>query len=130
MKTATKAMYVIGLIINIVVALGCLVATLIYGISMGNNEVLEEIYNAAEPGTYESVAAVKALFTTVFVVFLILLIIKLITIWVGIMGIKKANDEKGGQVGFHVAALILGMLSGEIFYILGGIFGLVNEGKK
>ena len=54
-------------------------------------------------------------------VYLILvLIFSLITIWM----VRRAKDSNSSKL-WDVLFLILGILGGNIFYILGGIFGIV-----
>ena len=129
MKTAAKAMYVIGLILTIIAAIGEAISALIFGFAMNSNEVLNELVKE-NPDTYVDVATAQSALTIVFVIVLVALIIDLISIFIGVKGIKKASDETPGQNGFHIAALVIGILSIEIFYILGGIFGLVAENQK
>ena len=52
--------------------------------------------------------------------FIIILIGSLITIWM----VRRAKDSNSSK-GWDVLFLILGLIGGNIFYVLGGIFGLV-----
>ncbi len=129
MKLPTKVMYIIGLILNIIIGLGCIIATIIFGIIMNNKELLQEAVKTDTSGTL-TMENIQAVYVALFVVFLILAIFSVIAVWVGVMGIKRANDDTERKHGFHITAIILGVLSGNIFYLLGGIFGLVNESEK
>ncbi len=129
MKTATKVMYVIGLILTIIAAIVEAVYSFIFGFAMGNADVLNELVKQ-DPSTYKDVATAQSLMTVLFVFVLVAFIIDIIGIFIGVKGIKKANDDTPKQNGFHIAAIVFGVLSVEIFYILGGIFGLVNENEK
>ncbi len=126
MKLPTKVMYIIGLILNIIIGLVCIIGTIIFGIGMSNKEVIEEAAKQGEGLTPEIVQATCVVY---FVVFLIVAIFSLIAVWVGVMGVKRADDPERKH-GFHISAIILGVLSGNLFYLLGGIFGLVNESEK
>lgn len=51
---------------------------------------------------------------------IIMLIICLITIWM----VRRAKDSNSSKM-WDVLFIILGVLGGNIFYVLGGLFGLI-----
>ena len=54
--------------------------------------------------------------------YIVILIVSLITIWM----VRKAK-AKGTSKGWDVLFIVLGVLGANIFYILGGIFGLCER---
>lgn len=130
MKSIAKAMYVVGLVMNIIAIITCLVLTIIFGALMNNQGFLEQLVQNDTSGTLTSIEYARLAMSIYFVVFLVITIIEAPAIFIGVMGIKKVNDDKPRQNAFHIVALVFGFLCGGLFYILGGIFGLIAENEK
>ena len=57
--------------------------------------------------------------------FIVILIVGLITIWM----VRRAKDSNSSKA-WDVLFIILGVLGSNIFYILGGIFGVIAPRRK
>ncbi len=130
MKSAAKIMYVIGLVMNIIAIITCLVLTIVFGTLMNNQSFLIRLVENDTTGTIGSIEYAHLAMLIYFAVFLVVTIIEVPAIFIGVMGIKKMNNDKPRQNAFHIVALVYGFLCGGIFYILGGIFGLIAENEK
>jgi len=42
----------------------------------------------------------------------------------------KAIDENKSENGPHITMIVVGAISGDIFYLLGGIFGVIANGQE
>ena len=106
METASRVMYSIANFFTWLVAIGCIAGIVLSSLSMAG--VIVKIDNFEYYG-------LGSLIT-----FIIVLIVSLITIAL-VRKAKGKNTSKGWDVLFFV----LGILGWNIFYILGGIFGIV-----
>ncbi len=124
MSNASKIMYKIGRIFNIIAVIGLaigFVASLISTI-VGVSQM--DFENPSE----EALAALSLGITGIVVCFLYLVFSVVALIIVG-KAIKALKDNTR-NVREHVTAIVVGVISGEIFYVLGGIFGLVAESQQ
>ena len=103
MEKASKVMYSIANFFTWVVVVLCIAGIVIASLSLAN--VIKDV-------DFSPLASIISLS--------IILIVSLITIAM-VRRAKADNSSKGWDVLF----IILGVLGGNIFYILGGIFGLV-----
>ena len=126
MEKSAKIMYIIGKVFTII-SLVMMVFGIILGIIMMNNAQM--IYDQLPAGTVESVEYIKFLgqYTLILSIVLIIVYIALIVL---ISKAKKALDEGSTKQGLHIAMIVIGALSFDIFYLLGGIFALVAIGSK
>ena len=105
MEKASRVMYTIANIFNWIMVVECVVMIVLSILSMTN------VINVAEFKQYD---------IGTLIVFIYLLVVSLLAITM--VGIAKAkNSSKGWDILF----IILGVIGGNIFYTLGGIFGLV-----
>lgn len=129
MEDASKVMYKIANVLNWIALVFC-VGLLIAGVVlMANaNAIINgstTITNAeGNPATAADVVALGTAF--------LIIAIWLIIIDVLFIVLTRIAYKKGSSQGWDILFLVLGLLSGSIFYTLGGIFGLVakNDTKK
>ncbi len=130
MKSTTKIMYTIGLILNAVTALILLFFVVMFGTLMNNQVFLEELVRTDTSGVISSIEIASSVMLLDLVLFIVVFAVKLITIVIGILGIKLTNKDTSKQSAFHIVAIVSGALTFELFYILGGAFGLQGVSKK
>lgn len=106
MEKASKVMYTIANVFNWIVVVFCIV-----GIVMSS---------LAIAGTLGSDLKLNFVGIGSLIYLIIVLIFCLVTIWLVRMA-KKSNSSKGWDVLF----IILGVLDLNIFYFLGGVFGVI-----
>lgn len=106
METASKVMYTIANIFNWILAICC-----IGGIVVSSLVIAHVIPN-------ETGYAYIGLGSLIYLI--ILLVIVLVTI-----GLVRIAKNKKSSKGWDILFLIIGVIEWNIFYILGGIFGIV-----
>ena len=106
METASKVMYSIANFFTWIVVLCCIAGIVLSSLTIAH--VLEN--NTG----YEFVGTGSLIYL------IVLLIVSLITIWM----VRRAKDKNSSKA-WDLLFLILGIVGGNIFYVLGGIFGLV-----
>ena len=120
MKTASKIMYTIGRIFNIFAIIACailLVVGIIAMVAPGKiAEGSDEIATADEA---------KALGLTILITGAVLFVVYLVMCILAGHAKKALNNNKTENAP-HIVMIIIGVF-GDIFYFLGGIFGLIGE---
>ena len=120
MKTASKIMYTIGRIFNIIAIIACVILIVVGIVAMVAPGKLadasDEIATAAEA---------KAMGMSILITGVVLFVVY--TVICAIAGhAKKALNNNKTENAPHILMIIIGIF-GDIFYLLGGIFGLVAE---
>ncbi len=110
MEKASKVMYSIANFFTWIVVLGCVAMIVLASLHLGG--ILNWEYPPELPAQGGDI--------TLIVTFAIVLIVSLITIAM-VRRAKADNSSKAWDVLF----LILGIFGGNIFYVLGGLFGLI-----
>ena len=110
MEKASKVMYSIANFFTWIVVLGCIAMIVLASLHLGG--ILNWEYPSELPAQGGDI--------TLIVTFAIVLIVSLITIAM-VRRAKADNSSKAWDVLF----LILGIFGGNIFYVLGGLFGLI-----
>lgn len=114
MKFASKVMYLIGRIFNII-ELVCGIIFIVFG-----------VLNMVGVIGAEDKTAQAALGITYLVIGIIITVIALIVLGLS----KKASKALNNNIVEnkpHIIMIVIGVLSENVFYILGGIFGLIAE---
>lgn len=108
MKNASKTMYKIGRIFNFVLlglaALLIVIYTIIMIVRLANNEGLWYLGTIIGLTIWLAIIIVTIIFATRAI---------------------KAIDEDEKNNAPHITMIVFGAISGDVFYLLGGIFGLV-----
>ena len=110
MEIASKVMYVIADICSWITVVLCIGLIVVFSLALANVGNLNQIL--AENGATGGIATIVALSITMLVNLVLIALV------------RKAGDKKSSK-GWDILVLILGVLGWNIFYILGGIFGLV-----
>jgi len=117
MKHASRIMYIIARIFNILEIVLFAVLLVVLGI------VPLVAGLGAAGGDADAQAAAIAAGVTMIVTFGILLIIAIV---VGILLMKAYKSLDTAEKGKHILMIVLGVLSSNIFLLLGGIFGVIS----
>ncbi|MBR4800246.1 MAG: hypothetical protein IK048_01020 [Clostridia bacterium] len=128
MKTASKVMYTIGRVFNIIELVGFAIL-IILGILFMTVPSLQSAYaeEAAEAGLEVDIAA-KAAGLTMIITGVILFLVLLVVCLLAGHASKALNNGRKDNVP-HILMIIVGIF-GDIFYLLGGIFGIVAENEE
>ena len=123
MKTASKIMYTIGRIFNIFAIIACVVLIVVGIVAM---VVPGKLAEASEDITTPDEA--KAMGMTILITGAVLFVVY--TVICALAGhARKALNNNKTENAPHIIMIIVGIF-GDIFYLLGGIFGLVGEHTK
>ena len=123
MKTASKVMYTIGRIFNIFAIIACVVLIVVGIVAM---VVPGKLAETAEDITTPDEA--KAMGMTILITGAVLFVVY--TVICALAGhARKALNNNKTENAPHIIMIIVGIF-GDIFYLLGGIFGLVGEHTK
>ena len=106
MEKASAVMYSIANFFTWIIVLLCIVGIVFTSLDIAG------VMAIFTEGDYSNIASLVAL--------IVLLIVSLITI-----AMVRRAKAKGSSKAWDVLFLILGIVGGNIFYILGGIFGIV-----
>lgn len=110
MKTASRVMYTIATIVNWVL-LACGIACIVGG-SIG-------LVNATAEGAQESInAAGTTLGSGIYLAL------------IQVPALFLAGRAKKGGIGWQIVMMVIGIVSGDIFYFLGALFGIIAGGNK
>lgn len=123
MKKTSNLFYSIGFVLNIIGIVFYAVLIAIFAIAMNNAEAISKI--ATDTGsTVEYVR--QSLLALVILISVSIVIDIVVSIFV--LRAKRNLREGNGRTGTHILLLVLGILSINLFYLLGGIFGVVAAG--
>ena len=122
MKEASKIMYTIGKVFNII---GLFLYGLLIAFGIIARQFAKEIYERRTPGATYTEADVRIVGTTLMVIGIVAIIITLIIFILATVAKNKLNNNTK-DIAPHVIMIIIGVF-GDIFYLLGGIFGVVAE---
>ena len=123
MKEASKVLYLIGKILNIVVLVFVIILAALFNLSTKSTEVPANFeINDHIPTLEEYHEVMMVLFILMIVVAVILFIVLICAIFA-----SRALKNETTNLAPHIVMIIIGVISGTIFYLFGGIFGLVAE---
>ena len=105
METASKVMYSIANFFTWIIVILCVAGIVFSSLYMADVLVSKGQF----------VLDIRSLISSI-----VVLIVSLITIWM----VRRAKDSKSSKA-WDLLFLILGIFGGNIFYVLGGIFGLI-----
>ncbi|MCR4911195.1 MAG: hypothetical protein K5925_01555 [Bacilli bacterium] len=124
MKTASKVMYIIGMITNVLLFIAATLMLVVFIIGKVNPDVANQIAERLK----QTVPYVDQLLGAGIGVTIFLLVANLIVLIIAISAIKNLNRGTG-RVGTHVILMIGGIISWDIFYFLGGLFGIIGGSR-
>lgn len=119
MKSAAKIFYLIGFIFNILALVIGILLLVILAVSINNAEVIAKII--AQTGYGEQLVR-----ESILILIIILSISLFLDIIAIILTLKARKDliDNNGKLSTHIILLVGGVLTGNLFYLLGGIFGV------
>ena len=126
MKSATKTMYLIGKIFTIIEAIGSCIAAVLGVVAIAANK---EVYRQAIADGYskfESPAQVREFGIALLVGALVVFIIQLVVLALAKRA-RKATEKDEKDTKPHVVMIVIGVFS-NVFYLLGGVFGVIAIG--
>jgi len=130
MKSASKTMYLVGKILNIIAIILFIIFAIVCGVAVGNKEELANTGKIVVDGRVITNPEEIAQIYNGLLVFCIISIIVLIIVLI-IRGFAvRSLSRRGSQKFPHILMLIIGIVSCDIFYFLGAIFGLVHESNQ
>lgn len=124
MKGASKVFYIIGIITNVILILAWAAFIIVPIVGLSNAEFIDQI--ASQSG--QNAEYVKSALTALSTVSGVSIVFSIVVFVLSIIAIKQLNDGKGKKSA-HVLLLIGGILSLDLFYILGSAFGLAAAAK-
>lgn len=127
MKSASKIMYTIGKVMNII---SIVFLSMFLILAVFSTIFYQDIYNnmgVKFPSNWTA-NSFKATSIAMIVVFSIALVVSIVILVLAIRS-SKALENDDANVTPHIIMVVIGAF-GEIFYLLGGIFGLVEASEK
>ncbi len=122
MKVASKIMYTIGKVINIIeIILHMIIITA--GILIIN--LAEKIFESQSNPNKYSVDEIRNAGTLLLVIGIVFLIVAIVILVLASIAQSKLDNNKKDNAP-HIVMIVIGVF-GDIFYLLGGVFGLVAE---
>jgi len=122
MKVASKIMYTIGKVINIIeIILHMIIITA--GILIIN--LAEKIFESQSNPNKYSVDEIRNAGTLLLVIGIVFLIVAIVILVLASIAQSKLYNNKKDNAP-HIVMIVIGVF-GDIFYLLGGVFGLVAE---
>ena len=135
MATASKVMYIIGIVCNILAVIG-MILLILFGlfINMNAEELVTQVGEFIEefplPEDIElTTELVKLIGMGVMIGGAIALVFAIAVFCLALWACKSISNGKRERAP-HIVMIVVGVLSTDIFYLLGGIFGLVSENKE
>lgn len=123
MKTVSKIMYIIGMISVVLTLILGITGIIIFAIGLANPEFAAKLTESME-----NAGAPAAIMGAGLGLFIYLAVASLIVLSLSVRAIKNLN-RGNGRVGTHILLLIGGIFCWDIFYVLGGIFGIIGASK-
>lgn len=123
MKTVSKIMYIIGMISVVLTFILSVVMIVIFSIGLASPEFAEKLKEALE-----NAGTPAAFLGAGLGLFIYLAVVSLIVICLSTRAIRNLN-QGNGRVGTHILLLIGGVICWDIFYVLGGIFGIIGASR-
>ena len=119
MKNGAKLFYAIGFVFNVLSIIIIAVLLGIFGFSYSQPGLLEQVATEIGVTTEFIKEAILAFIILLAIGIVIELIITFVVVWA-----RRNLIKNTGRVSPHVILLILGIVGLNIFYLLGGIFGM------
>lgn len=124
MKKASSVMYTIGNVFNIIEVVVYAILIVVMVVGMGHlGEILQKLQEQGitDITTEEQLKALMLLLVGLSIFAIVVKAIILVVVCYA----KKALRTDQRSFGIHIAVLVLSILCGGLFYLLGSIFGLV-----
>ena len=126
MKTASKVMYTIGRIFNIIALIIALLILILGIVCAASPNFQEKLIESSDD--VADLTAAKAYGITLIIIGAVMIVIYSVLCALASHASKALNNTKKENAP-HIIMIIIGIF-GDIFYLLGGIFGLVAESEN
>ena len=123
MKKASGIMYTIGKVINIIEIVCNAILVLFGALIIANKEDLFAELIKDPANNITSVSQVNSIGLTLLIAGIVACVISIVILILAIKAKKAISQNKKG-ITPHIVMIVVGVF-GDIFYLLGGIFGLV-----
>ena len=124
MKVASKVMYIIGMIANVIMFLLAIALLVIFVIGKVNPDFANQIIESMK----DSFPGVSNLMDLGLGASIYLLLSNLIVLLLATRAIRNLNKNTG-RIGLHILLMIGGILCWDVFYFLGGLFGIIGGSR-
>ncbi len=119
MKQASKLLYSIGFVFNIIDLVFLSIFIILFGVALGDDALIEQ---AATDTNYSQTVVFQ--FLLVFVIVTSIFFAVHFVILFLVISARKNLINKTGRMSPHVLLLLLGIFDLNLFYIIGGVLGL------
>lgn len=123
MKDASRILYKIGNIINIIGIVAGAILAIIFFVGFGAIDA----NTAAELG--KTLKEAQTLYLTWGIAMTVCVVIWIVVLCLARKAIKALNDNSN-SITSHVIMIVVGVIGSSIFYLLGGIFGVIAENQQ
>lgn len=124
MKNGAKLFYTLGLVFNI---LGMVLYTVLFALLLAANGN-QELINKVATETTTAVELVKQVLVVLIIVNAVMLFVNIVVCVLTFVA-RKSLNKGTGRVSPHLVLMLLGIFDMNLFYLLGGIFGMVSASK-
>ena len=125
MKSVSGIMYTIGKVFNII---GFFLNAIFIALGIIIKAYAKEIFERRTAGATYTEADIKIVGTTLMVFGIIAFVVSFVVFILATIAKSKLKNEKRDIVP-HVIMIIIGVF-GDIFYLLGGVFGVIAEADQ
>lgn len=125
MKKAAKIMYTIGKIFNIIEIVCLILAAGLMIVGITCSDQIFQIMQEHNVKGFDTAAQVQTSCIEGLVASVICLLISIAVLILAVKA-RKSIDNKSTSIAPHVIMIVIGVF-GDIFYLLGGVFGLIAK---
>ena len=126
MKNASRIMDTVGMVFNIIGLVLVLIGAILFGVVTFNQDLINKIAQDSS----QTADFVKNIVLVYFIFLCVELVVEALILVVAIKALKNLKEDNG-RIASHVMLIVIGIVGFDIFYLLGGIFGVVaaNQDK-
>lgn len=126
MKNASRIMDTVGMVFNIIGLVLVLIGAILFGVVAFNQDLINKIAQDSS----QTADFVKNIVLVYFIFLCVELVVEALVLVVAIKALKNLKEDNG-RIASHVMLIVIGIVGFDIFYLLGGIFGVVaaNQDK-
>ena len=120
MKQTSKILYMIGFIFNIIGLLIIAMFLIVFGVVYNDVSFIEKLAEEIA----RSASLVKQAIGLIIIVFSVDAVIEIGSLVLIILA-RRDLTKGEGKIIYHILLLIIGLIGFNLFYLLGGVFGLI-----
>ncbi|MBQ8468151.1 MAG: hypothetical protein IJ542_00135 [Clostridia bacterium] len=125
MKSASGVLYTIGRIFNVIEIIFAAIATVFAALIMANPSAIYDQLVSEGNNHFSSAVEIETVGITMLVLAILTLVVSIIIYILAKRAQRSLKaDEKNSKP--HIVMLVIGVF-GDLFYLLGGVFGLINS---